>query len=384
MIILFGISAAFVLIGTSWPIISSALGKPAALGLSFYNAVSLPIYVALLAILGVAPFVGWAPPPSGRLTMRVIPAAAVAALGTTAALLLGGHGFGPLLLLFVALFSLTSNVMRFVEVGRVKLLHAGAAVAHAGFAMMFVGIVASSAWGTGQEARLPLNTPVEVLGHVLTYGGHVDGTEPQDRWRVGVVGPGGTEVPAEVHMFRIPGGRPGEENYFHRPAILRSLRGDFYIAPQGLEEVGGNRRMELAQGQPLRLADAALTFLGFRTEGMGSEHGMTVWCDVRVERAGQEETLALPYSVGDAGTQGSPVAVTLMPGLVLTTQQLSVEAKRILVLAEDRNVQPTEVLNVTVSTKPLIGLLWFGTLLLGIGCVIAVARRIKERKLTGF
>ena len=139
MIVLFGISAAFVLIGTSWPIIWSLAGKAASFGPSFYNTVSLPIYVALLLILGVAPFVGWAPPPSGRLTMRVESLRRDRRPGHHRGIVLGGRGLGDLLLFFISLFALTSNVMRFIEVGRVKLLHTGAAVAHAGFAMMFIG-----------------------------------------------------------------------------------------------------------------------------------------------------------------------------------------------------------------------------------------------------
>ena len=69
-----------------------------------------------------------------------------------------------------------------------------------------------------------------------------------------------------------------------------------------------------------------------------------------------------------------------MPGLSLTLERMSVEAGRILVLAEDHSVEPAQILGVEVSTKPLINLLWVGTLLLGVGCAIAVARRFVERK----
>jgi cytochrome c-type biogenesis protein CcmF len=378
VIVLFGISAAFVLIGTSWPILSSLAGKAASFGAAFYNAVNLPLYIALLLILGVAPFVGWAPPPRSRLISRVLPALVLAAGGTAATVALGGRGFGALLLFFASLFAAFSNLFRFIEVGRVRLLHSGAAVAHIGFALMFAGIVASSAWGEGTEVRLPLEQPVEALGVQLTFGGHVDGSEPQDRWKVAVLRPGRVEVPAEVHMFRIPGGRGGQESYFQRPAILRGLAGDLYIAPQGMEIVGGDRPLELARGEPFPLADAVITFERFETEGMGTEHGMTVLAHLRVQRGGAEETMILPFNVGQSGAQGRPVESNLMPGLVLTLDQMSVEAGRILVLAEDRSTKPTQILSVEVSTKPLVNLLWVGTLLLGVGCVIAVARRIAE------
>jgi cytochrome c-type biogenesis protein CcmF len=375
VIVLFGISAAFVLILTSWPILSSLAGQPSAIKTSAYNFVSLPLYVALLTVLGVAPFVGWTPAQWSRLIPRAGFSLLLAAIGTFAAAKFGGHGLGNLLLFFVSLFALVSNVLRFIEVARVRLLLAGAAVAHVGFALMFTGIVASSAWGDGRQASLPLGQPVEVLGNQLTYGGHVDGSEPQDRWKVAVKKtPGGVEVPAEVHMFRLPGGR-GNESYFHRPAILRGLSSDLYIAPQGLEVLGGNRQIELGKEEPVALADADLTFLHFETRGMGAEHGMTVLAHVRVRRGDSEEVVALPYTVAQGGPQAAAVEPALTPGLSLTLQRMSVEAGRILVLAEDLASPQTEVLGVEVSTKPLINLLWVGTLLLGVGCTMALVRR---------
>jgi cytochrome c-type biogenesis protein CcmF len=378
---LFGISAGLVLILTSWPILSSLVGQPASVKPAFYNAVSLPLYIALLAVLGVAPFVGWAPPQWGRLAVRAGISFLLAAVGTAVAMGLGGNGFGNLLLFFVSLFALVANVLRFVEVARVRLLLAGAAVAHMGFALMFTGIVASSAWGEGRPADLPLGRPVEVLGAQMTYDGHVDGSEPQDRWRVWVKKtPESDEVPAEVHMFRLPGGSMGNESYFHRPAILRGLASDLYIAPQGLEMIGGNRQIELARGEPYALGDADLTFLGFETQGMGADHGMTVLARIRVRSGEAEEVVALQYTVARGGAETPPVEPSLTPGLNLTLHRMSVESGRILVLAEDLASPPTEVLAVEVSTKPLINLLWTGTLLLGVGCIIALVRRYVDSR----
>ena len=377
VIVLLTISAAFVLIGTSWPILSSLAGKAASFGAAFYNSVNLPLYIALLLILGVAPFVGWATPDRSRLISRVLPALVLAGGGTATAFAFGGRGLGALLLFFVSLFAAFANLFRFVEVGRVRLLHGGAAVAHLGFALMFIGIVASGAWGAETEVRLPRGQPVEALGLQLTFSGHVDGSEPQDRWRIIVSRPDGVEVPAEVHMFRVAGGRGGEE-FFHRPAILRGLAGDLYIAPQGLEIDGGRWPLELARGEPLQLPDTVITFERFETAGMGTGQGMTVLAHLRVQRGDAEERVALPFEVGQSGARGRPVEIGLMPGLTFTLDQMSVEAGRILVLVEDPAAEPAQILSAEVSTKPLINLLWLGTLLLGVGCSMAILRRITE------
>jgi cytochrome c-type biogenesis protein CcmF len=374
-IVLLGISAMIVLIGTSWPIISSVAGQAASFGPSFYNMAGLILYTVVLALLGAAPFLDWSAAGWRGLLSRMAPSVVVAAAGTMAAGLLGDGGAGPLILFFAALLALASNAIRFMGVVRSRPLNSGAALAHLGFALMFVGIVASSVWGVEERARLPLDEPVGVLGMELTFTGHVAGSEPQDRWNIRMRDERGAETDAEVAVFRFATG--GQDSYMHRPAIIRGLEGDLYIAPQWLETVGGISNLELARGRPVALGDASLTFLHFQTEGMASGTGMAVWAHILLRRGEEEETLALPYTMARGEGEGEPVEPALLPGTNLTLQAMSVEESAILVRAEDPSAQPTQVMAVEVSTKPLINLLWAGTVLLGLGCAVALVRRCR-------
>ncbi|HXV77001.1 MAG TPA: cytochrome c biogenesis protein CcsA, partial [Candidatus Polarisedimenticolaceae bacterium] len=143
-VVLFVLSAGLVLIGTSWPIITTWLGKPSSFGPSWYNTVSLPIYVALLALLGVAPLLAWARRPIALVRRRLALTVAAAMLATAIALALGSRGLWPLALFFVAAAALVANALRLVEVGRGRWLNSGAALAHIGFALMLLGIAGSS------------------------------------------------------------------------------------------------------------------------------------------------------------------------------------------------------------------------------------------------
>jgi cytochrome c-type biogenesis protein CcmF len=377
-LVLLGISATMILIGTSWPIISSFTGQTAAFEISFYNLVGLILYPVLLALLGAAPFLDWSSGSWKRLLPRLLPALLVAAGGTAAAVALGGRGIGALILFFFALLALTSNIIRFVDRARSRFLNTGAALAHIGFALMFVGIVASSVWGVGVETSLPLGKPVDVFDTELTFKGHVAGSEPQDRWSIIVREPNGSETAAEVAMFRIAGGR--QDSYMHRPAILRGLAGDLYIAPHGLETGGGVRTLDLVKEQPADFGGASITFLHFQTAGMSTGAGMTVWAHLRVSRGDREETLALPYIVTEQGAAGEPLVTDLLPGMALELHAMSVEEKMVRILIDDHASPRTETLNVEVSTKPLIGLLWAGTFLLGIGCSVALLRRFLDSR----
>jgi hypothetical protein len=183
---------------------------------------------------------------------------------------------------------------------------------------------------------------------------------------------------AEVAMFRIAGGR--QDSYMHRPAILRGLLGDFYIAPQGMETGGGVRTLDLAKDQPVALGGASLTFRHFQTEGMASGVGMTVWAHLLVSRGDQEETLALPYVVNQQGAAGERRTSDLLPGMELELHAMSVEQHMIRILIDEGEADPTQTLFVEVSTKPLIGLLWAGTILLGLGCAVALLRRCRDSR----
>jgi cytochrome c-type biogenesis protein CcmF len=380
VIVLLGISAAFVLIGTSWPIITSWLGEPSSFGPSWYNTVNLPVYVVALALLGIAPFLGWAPRPWHVLRGRLAFAAVFAATATALAYGLGARGGAALLLFCVAMAALGANALRLVEVGRTRLLNGGAALAHIGFALMFAGIVGSSFWGQGAKVDLPQGEPVEVLGRTLTFVGHVDGSEPQDRWRIEIAEPGREPYDADVAMYRTSERRDAE--VMHKPAIVRRLAGDLYIAPGGLRAGGETVEFTLTKGRPTPLGNATVTFEAFRTEGMGGR-GMVVWADVTIEAGGRRQQAGLPYKFIDGKRESLPVAVEMSGAGVstLTLVGMSVEQGTILIQAAPEAAAHAAVLAVDVSTKPMIGLLWGGTVLLGVGCGVAWWRRVADARL---
>jgi cytochrome c-type biogenesis protein CcmF len=383
------ISAVFVLLGTSWPIVSfsetaggvfDSVGwgnlKESAVRPPWYNKVNLPLYVILFGLLSVGPFLAWMFHSARALLPKLLLALALAAIGTGAAFAFGARGVGPLILFFVALAALVSNGIRFLDVARNRMLHTGAAMAHLGFSMMFVGIVASSAWGRSETALLPIGETVPVLDRQVTFQGRVEGSEPRHRWRVDV-GREGAEVQAvEVGMFRTG----SDDQIFRKPGILRSLAGDLYLAPQQLEFNDGSRSIQMQRGTAVPFGEASLTFTGFDREGMKTtEEGMQVLALVEVRQGAESETVTLPLIMAEGGhVHGHPVDLAVLPGGKLTLERIAVEQGLILVRAERPVSGPSQTLTVEVSTKPFINFLWVGTLLLPLGCVMAVARRSVE------
>ena len=381
-IVVLAVSALLVLIGTSWPILSSAFGKPSTPTAPFYNQVNLPLYVILLAALGLGPFLAWVPLPPRLWLRRLIPSLAVALLGTAAAVALGGRGVGSIVLFFFALLALASNVARLIEVGRRRALQIGAPLAHAGFALMFGAPGAGEAGYRAAELRRPSGPPQSAFGHTLTYEGFVEGSEPEDLWAVRVQNRAGRETTTALTMYQMENGQ-----IFKKPAILRQAGGDLYISPISLdvERGGGGARLTLVKGEPLQGDGVTYTFLRYdmsQADGMTGGGGMRVDAIVRVERSGRADTLSLPLQVAGGGMQGMPVPVPGLGGSTLTFERMSVESASIQLLlsrpAEEAKGQP-EALLVETSVKPFLWVLWLGTGLLIAGCILAVIRRTVER-----
>jgi cytochrome c-type biogenesis protein CcmF len=377
MAVLLVMSASLVLIGTSWPILTSFMERPTIPSMPFYNRVSLPLYVVLLLALGVAPFSGWKLPSWRMLHKGVWISLTVAAAATGAAFAAGGRGLGYLLLFFAASFALTSNLIRLVNVARTRWLNTGAALSHLGFAMMIVGIVASSAWDREAELQLPLDQPVEALERTLTYRGHVEGSSPKEQWRIDVAGPGDDVVPAVTTMYQMQQGN-AEPQLVREPAILRSLGHDVYLVPVGLQP--NQQMIDLVQGQPARRGKVQLTFDRFETESMGEPGaGMRVLAVIKIEPDGRdEEIVKLPMVAAGAQMVGEPVRAVSLPGTTLKLDRMAVEQK--LVRVEIQDPGGAETLLTTVTLKPLMNVLWSGTIVMALGCVVAATRRYVEKR----
>jgi cytochrome c-type biogenesis protein CcmF len=83
-VVLFTLSSAVVLIGTSWPLMTSFTENPTVPGIPFYNLTGIILYIPLLLLLGIGPFSSWQSK-WNELNKRVYLTALLAAVATVAA-----------------------------------------------------------------------------------------------------------------------------------------------------------------------------------------------------------------------------------------------------------------------------------------------------------
>jgi len=376
-------SGILILVATSWPILSSLAGNPATIATSFYNQANLPLFLLLFGLLSVAPFLTWSAARAGWWKRLLLPAAT--AFVISAAAVMSGAGVDVyLLLFFMATFAVASAVVRFVMVAKVRVLNTGAAVAHTGLGLMFMGVVAAGVWGTTQDVELPLEQPVEALGVELTYLGHVHGSEPEHQWMVSSRKPGGTERRRPVTMYNTAQ-RGEEQNLMRKPAIFREWFRDVYVVPTAIQEPqqGTVHEIDLSKGQPVTLHGSTLTFQAFNRATEESDHGMMVECLIEVTAGESSETVSLPFGIVDGSMKGPPVALTTIPGTSLRVGAMSVEEGVIRVVAEEKadGAGRPATMVVQASSEPLMTVLWVGTLLLCMGCIVAVVRRVVDLRM---
>ncbi|HEY4025911.1 MAG TPA: cytochrome c-type biogenesis CcmF C-terminal domain-containing protein [Candidatus Dormibacteraeota bacterium] len=186
-ILLVALTAA-VLWGTLLPLISGMTGRTLVVGAAYYERVSAPLLVAVLALLAVGPLLPWQRVRGGWLRLLRWP---LAAAGVTLAGLVAAGVRQPGALVALPLVA-AGLVTCLLEYGRVAVLarrlagplplaaarvvarnrrRYGAYLAHVGILVVAAGLVGSHVWQQSRQVILLPGQSVTVGSHTLTYEG---------------------------------------------------------------------------------------------------------------------------------------------------------------------------------------------------------------------
>lgn len=165
------VSALLILLGTSSPLINSIFGPASNVDISFYVGTKFPLAIIVTMILGGVPFLSWSKADWNGLTKRILPALLLAFLLTILAFVLKVRFPIYLVLMFVALPALVSNLFGFIRRGGKGLKFAGGYLAHLGVVVLLVGLITSSGCSRSTKLSLPLNEAKEAFGCRFTYLG---------------------------------------------------------------------------------------------------------------------------------------------------------------------------------------------------------------------
>jgi cytochrome c-type biogenesis protein CcmF len=254
-----------VLLGTLFPLLYQAIkNQQVTVGAPYFNTVAVPVGLALLVLMALAPALSWRTVNAGVLWRRLAPAAWAAVLVIVGCVAGGVRGFVPLLAFGLGAFAGASAVRSIVLAAITSRRHGrgvlrgivgranGGMIVHLGVVVIAVGITAATSFAQRTELALAQGQTVHFDGHTFVYAGLKK-----------VVSPSRTATEAQV---RVDGGgvfRPAVTQFaganseaVGTPAIDSGFTGDVYLT---LDEIGGFGPATAAQEFPgLRAGSVAV------------------------------------------------------------------------------------------------------------------------------
>jgi cytochrome c-type biogenesis protein CcmF len=375
--------AAFTFIGTSWPLISGIFfDKPASIDLEAYNKFSSPIAVCIGFLIALAPVLSWKRDNAAKLKSVTTHLIITVILGALA--FWGGiRHVIPLLITMAAFFILTINGQIVYQMIKQKSFAFGGYLAHVGIGLMLVGIITSSVYDVAERVTLPKDEDKEVLGYKLKYTGKQDAVDGKDKVLLTI--DQHKETYARFYWSDY------SQAYMVSPSIVYSLFEDLYISP--IQILNGDERqsldkIELSKNGKTKLDNYTFSFIKYEMES-GHQTGsgdMHIWARIEVADNYGKSLGEIRPGLKVVGKDQENLPDTI-PGTdrKVYIDGVSVE-KEMLRLAIEKTAVDTkgagkEMLAVEVSRKPLINILWLGTIVLGFGFITAIYNRTQKQKL---
>jgi len=366
--------ALLVTVGTTSPIFTTLLGRPANVRTLFYEGIIVWLGLAVLILLAVAPALRASRQEGGRGAAPLLAAAAVGVLAVAGSAAAGMRQPIYLSLAAVTGAALGANLWATAAKARLGWQQAAGNLGHVGVALMALGMVVSAALTRSQQVQLPQGTGVQALGYTLTFDGQEPGPRQGEQLLRIRVESGSFRFDARPRLLPSPMG----DGMMRSPAI-HGLR-DLYLSPL---EVRSAHLSEadltwLEPGTETEVAGTRYRFVGFRTEEQPS---FVIYADLDVRTYGGEPVRVSPaLRQGPAGTESVPVELPQLGSLALAG--VDADRKRAALVLPGVAAAHPDLALVEISTKPLVNLVWIGALLALAASLLAAVRRAQERMQT--
>ncbi len=357
-----------------------------------------------LAVLVFTPFVE----ETIRATMQSGPQTAAIQAG-----LLGGFEefwamYGPglliLLLVFMAFFALYGNGTVLWRVGRGNPRMAGGALAHVGFAVMILGIIASSgfsrpvAQGGGVQIGESRDNFVisrgetrSVSGYQVTYTGQERTRRNRPVYVLDFIDPKGRSFTVKPVVYKS-----NKDQWIQHPDHVIYPEKDVFVAvspspmfetttpEEDAEEVSGELTMSRGDSIVVGSGEFAIEFVNYQTDvdpelvPDSTEIAVAAVLDVTNLGTGETRRLTPVYLIMQDRSQQYIQNRVADWNMTVTFTGMNVDSGSINLFLEGVQATPDDWLVVQAYEKPFINFMWLGFLLLTAGFGLAAYRRFSD------
>lgn len=374
------ILAALTFIGTSSPIISGFFGEASNVSIEYYNTLAGPLAILMAVFVSLSPRLAWKRNSAEKLS-SVLWHLVAAVILAVISFILGMRDFLPLVITTLAYFLILINGELVFKMMRKKNYKFGGYLTHLGFGLMLIGIITSSVYDSSKRVTLPLNTTMQVMGYDLEYQGKIPAENGKDRVRLQI---NNSEEFAKFYWSEY------SQAYMVGPAVKNSLLQDLYVSPIQIippEQTWSNTKdVELHKGQVEAFDDYKLKFLTYDMGGHGMKAGDIQLSAIIVVLDKENAVLdTIKPTLNMSGQKKDLVPAILPDGkrsAIIKGINVETGSLRLAITGSDGADNPyagKELLAVEVSVKPLIAVLWVGTILLVIGFILAMLAQRRKR-----
>ena len=348
--------------------------------------------------------------------------AATASAGLTSSLqefwAIYGSAIQWLLLLFVGFFALFGNGMVLARILRGNPRMAGGALTHIGFALTILGIIASSGFDralprvgepySANEDEMPRenfvvakNQSRTINGYRVTYTGKTETERGRGQYILDITDPKGRSYTLKPVAYQGSG-----DQWFMHPDVKRFVEKDLFVAVTPKEATGTGQKsgppggeFQLARGDSTLLGGDkyAVAFQDFAVlkgpQQMGTDPSpeaaqkrvpddaqMAVGARLEVTNLKTRETRSMMpiYLVMDDNSQQYIQNQVEAWDFSIAFTEMNANNGKATFAVKGVDVMPENWVVVQAYTKPLISVLWIGIIVMTLGFLVAMGRRIQD------
>ncbi|MBU1319869.1 MAG: cytochrome c biogenesis protein CcsA [candidate division Zixibacteria bacterium] len=374
-VIVTSVFAILILVGTSAPLLTRLpfFSEPANVSMDYYYSMALPFGVLLALLAGLAPFLKAKDISVANVLRRSSVSLIIAAVGVVVGIMVGVTLVKHLLLIFFAVFALAANayflIMYPAKVGKKM----GGHLTHIGFGVLLIGFIGSNAFATGEKVVLAVGEPKEVMGYTVTYTGMQGDIAEFDNAVYLDIEHGGDSFNADPKLFFDSYNR----GIMRKPFVRQHLLYDLYIAPEQLEKSEPGETYVVEKGETVEAGDWKLTFQKYEMGSHGEPGSMQVGAVVTGVNGQDSVTLIPVLAISSDGARSSEPQPMGETGLVMTLEQVNPDQKTVGLRIAAIGETGKDRLVVEISRKPLVLLVWLGSVVIVIGTLIATYNRYR-------
>lgn len=376
------ITGLIVFIATSSPIYTGLLGQPSNVSIDFYNLMSIPISIAILASLAIAPLLVWKVSElrdKKTLLFGIIGASVV----TIISIIAGLTKPVSVVLVFLSLIVVVVHSMVAFKLLKKMPVKTGAYLSHIGIGLMIVGIIISSMYNRSEKISLPSGEiRSSDFGYELQFVEFEQRSDGKDRVRL-QVNKNDQSYQADPQFYFSE----YTNSYMISPHVKVGLVKDIYISPISYipENSAAHQRLVLAKKESKTVNDLTFTLHKFIVGEHMTDAPMSVKADLTVvvsrENYQKEYSLQPSFWLEETKFQSADFSI---PDTDYSVHIESIDASAgtvTLVIhgGMQQDQQAADILSIEISEKPFISILWIGCVVLLVGITVSMVDRVKKK-----